>query len=386
MTETHPAGLKSPETQPQITAAVVRTSGGPFVLEEVKLESLRADEVLVKIEATGLCHTDLAARHGELPTQVPVILGHEGAGRVVTVGKSVRGLAVGDPVVLTYLSCGECPECLDGQPASCAHLGSLCFGGARPDGSHAICGSHDEVLNDRFFGQSSFATYAVAHERNVVKVRSDAPLALLGPLGCGVITGAGAIWNALQVGPGASCAIYGAGSVGLSAVMAARVGGAATIIAVDLVPSRLALALELGATHIVDARSEDVVAAVRAITGGGSDFAFDTTGQVSVIQKAVTALRQRGKAALVAVSPRKSELVLNMYDLLAGCKTVQGVIEGGGSAHALIPRIVDLYMDGRFPLDRMIRRYGCRDINEAVQDSISGVTVKAVISFAEEAL
>ena len=363
----------------QITAAVVRERGGDFIIEHVELAGPRDDEVVVRIEAAGLCHTDLAVRDGLMPTPLPAVLGHEGAGYVAAVGGNVTGLQVGDPVVLTYLSCGQCHECVTGNPASCAFVGPLCFGGARPDGTHALCGHGGEVISDRFFGQSSFAAFAIANQRNVVKVRADAPLRMLGPLGCGIMTGAGTVWNELKVGPGDSLAVYGVGAVGLSAVMAAKASGAATIIAVDVVPSRLSLALELGATHVVDGRDADVPSAIRAITQDGTAFALDTTGRGSVIENAMAGLRQRGVAALVAIG--EPDLRLDMADIVSGCKSVRGVIEGGGAAQAVIPRILELHMAGRFPFDRMIRFYKPEEINDAVRDSNSGVIVKPIICF-----
>jgi aryl-alcohol dehydrogenase len=234
----------------EIEAAVVRDVHGDFAIERLRLDPPRPDEVVVRIVATGLCHTDVAVRDQAIPSPLPIVLGHEGAGVVVAIGEAVRQVTVGDHVVITYLSCGECRPCRSGQPASCALFGLHCFSGGRADGSHALHSHDGSALHDRFFGQSSFATHAIANERNVVKVRRDAPLELLGPLSCGVMTGAGTVWNELQVKPGDSFAVFGAGAVGLSAVMAAKLAGAGTIVAVDRVASRLELARELGATHV----------------------------------------------------------------------------------------------------------------------------------------
>lgn len=362
-----------------MTAAIVRDHHGGFGLEPALLDPPRSDEVLVRIVATGLCHTDILVRDGIMPVPFPIVLGHEGAGTIIAVGSAVTDLMPGDPVVLTYLSCGHCRQCEGGSTASCAHIRGLCFSGARPDGSHALRGGEGEALNDRFFGQSSFATHCIANRRNVVKVSAEAPLELLGPLGCGVMTGAGTVWNALRVGPGDSFAVHGAGAVGLSAVMAARVAGATTIIAVDVVPSRLALARELGATHVVDATQEDSVAAIRSITKGGSGFALDTTGRPSVMQSAVSALRQRGVAALVAAT--EPVLQLDLHDLLAGCKSLVGVIEGGGVANDVIIRLIDLHSKGLFPFERMVRMYDASQINEAVKDVLAGTTIKPILRF-----
>ena len=254
-----------------VSAAVVRKKGGPFIIEKLRLEEPRADEVLVRIVATGMCHTDMVVRDQVYPVPQPIVLGHEGAGVVEKVGSNVVKVRPGDHVVLTFMSCGHCNLCAQGRPANCVNFNAHNFSGARADGTGSLRDDHGPV-HDHFFGQSSFSTFAVANERNVVKVPKEAPLELLGPLGCGIQTGAGAVMNALKVGPGASFAAFGAGAVGLSAVMAARAVGATTIIAVDVVPARLALAKEIGATHAVNAKEQDPVAAVRAITNGGVQF------------------------------------------------------------------------------------------------------------------
>lgn len=365
----------------RMTAAVARTPNGLFTLEPVQLQEPRADEVLVKLVATGMCHTDLAGRGGELPTPLPAVLGHEGSAVVVRVGSAVTGIEVGDHVVLAYLSCGECAACQAGESASCVNFAPLCFGGCRPDGSHALCGSEGGLLNDRFFGQSSFAPYAIAHQRCVIKVRKDAPLELLGPLGCGVMTGAGVVWNVLKVSPGASFAVYGAGAVGLSAMMAARVAGATRIICVDRVPSRLELAKKLGATHLIDARTADVESEVRAAAGAGADAALDTTGRPEVIKTALRSLGQRGKLATVAISVNSADQQIDLVDMIMGCKSMMGVVEGGSHARATITRLVDLHMDGRFPFDELVKFYGIDQINEAAEDSLSGKVIKPIIRF-----
>jgi aryl-alcohol dehydrogenase len=255
----------------------------------------------------------------------------------------------------------------------------LCFGGCRPDGTHALSAPNGSPLSDRFFGQSSFATYAIAHDRNVVKVRQDAPLELLGPLGCGVMTGAGAVWNSLSVTPGSTLAIFGAGAVGLSAAMAARAAGAKTVICIDRVASRLELALQVGATHVIDSRNANVIESIRAATKDGVDAALDTTGRADVIEMALVALRQRGKLALVAISHAAGEHKIDLATVILGCKQIVGVVEGSGSAKAMIPRLIDLYLQGRFPFDRLVKFYPMVQINEAAADSLSGKTIKPVL-------
>src|SRR5438309_488089 len=237
-----------------VVAAVVKAKGEPFKIEQVQLDEPRADEVLVKVVGTGVCHTDLICRDQWYPVPLPAVLGHEGSGVVEAVGSAVTKVQPGDHVVLSFVSCGECVACKEGAPAYCGGLYDLNFSGLRPDKTTALS-SGGSPVHGHFFGQSSFATYALAYERNVVKVDRTAPLELLGPLGCGIQTGAGAVLNSLHPDAGSSIVVFGVGSVGLAAVMAAHVAGCTTIVAVDLKPSRLEAAKRVGATHVIDPSS-----------------------------------------------------------------------------------------------------------------------------------
>ena len=367
----------------EVTAAVVRDAGS-FVVETAELEAPRDDELLVKIVAAGLCHTDLVVRDQVLPVPLPVVLGHEGAGIVEEVGSSVTKVAPGDHVAISFLHCGLCRPCEDGSPASCANFNVLNFAGHRPDGSHALTssatgGGTGVALNDRFFGQSSFATHAVAHETNVVKVRDDVPIELLGPLGCGIQTGAGTVLRALRVSAGSTFAVTGAGAVGLSAVMAAHVAGATTVIAVDVVPSRLELALELGATHVVNGAERDAVEEIRRITGSGVDFALDTTGLPALIRQAVQALRQRGSAAVLGASRADATLDLPATPFMQSCTTLMGVVEGDSVPDVFLPQLIELYVQGRFPFDRLVTFYDFDQIGQAAADAESGAVIKPVL-------
>jgi aryl-alcohol dehydrogenase len=359
-------------------AAVLYDHRGPFRIEECALDEPRTQEVLVRIVATGMCHTDASVRAGELPTPLPLVLGHEGAGIVEAIGAGVTKVAPGDHVVITVHSCGQCSACLSGRTSICQSLFPLNFGGSRPDGSHALhCKSTD--LHDRFFGQSSFATHAIAHERNVVPVPKDVPLELLGPLACGVQTGAGSVINALRVRAGESFAVFGSGAVGLSAVMAARVVGATTIIAVDINPARLTLAKELGATHVVDARNADSVAQIMAITGAGVHYALDTTGNVTVIRGAVDALRMGGVCGILGASAPDAELRLPISPFMSMSKSIRGIVEGDGVPDVFIPQLIALYQQGRFPFDKLVKFYSLDAINQALEDSEKGITIKPII-------
>jgi aryl-alcohol dehydrogenase len=360
-----------------VQAAVLHEGHAPFMLETLSLEPPRPREVRVRIVATGMCHTDAAVRSRDLPCPLPIVLGHEGAGVVEAIGPGVTKVVPGDHVVLTVNSCGDCDACLQGHPSTCAKIAPLNFGGSRLDGSHALHGG--SAPHDQFFGQSSFATHAIAQERNVVKVPKDAPLELLGPLACGVQTGAGSVLNALKVGPGDSFVVFGSGAVGLSAVMGALVGGATTIIAVDILPARLALAKELGATHVIDSREQDALAEIMAITGTGIDYALDTTGRVDVIRLAVDALRLGGTCGILGASAPGAELVLDVGSVMAMSKTLRGIVEGDSVPEVFIPRMIALYQQGRFPFDKLVRFYALSEINQALEDSEKGVTIKPII-------
>ncbi len=363
----------------EMAAAVVREKSGPFVVETVRLEDPRDDEVLIRIAGVGMCHTDLVVRDQYFPTPLPAILGHEGSGVVEKIGDKVTKVAVGDHVVLTFASCGVCANCQQGLFGYCPDLYGRNFTGARPDGSSPCCDAHGNTLSAFFFAQSSFAQYAIATQRNVVKIAKDVPLEIMGPLGCGIQTGAGAVMNALKPKAGSSIAVFGAGSVGLSAIMAARVVGCTTIIAVDLNDDRLALARELGATHAVNGGSEDVVAAIQAATGGeGVQFSLEATGLPKVVRQAVDSLRLTGVCGIIGVSPLGTEFSLDMNGVLFG-RTVRGIIEGDSVPDIFIPQLVELWRQGRFPFDRLIKFFPLSEIDAAAHASERGDVLKAVL-------
>jgi aryl-alcohol dehydrogenase len=338
--------------------------------------------VLVRIVAVGICHTDAIVRDQYYPFPLPGVLGHEGSGIVEEVGANVTKVVPGDHVVLTYMSCGQCRYCERGEPAYCSDFFMLNVGGTRTDGTTGTCDAQGRVLHDHFFGQSSFATYAIAHRRNVVKVAKDIPLEILGPLGCGIQTGAGAILNSLRVSVGQSVAVFGVGGVGLSAVMAARTAGAAVIIALDVTQSRLKLALELGATHIVDSGKEDPVEAVRRISGGGVDYTLDTSGKPSVLRQAIDALGIRGTCGVVGAPPLGTEASFDINSLMIPGRSIRGICEGDSVATEFIPQLIELYRQGRFPFDRLIKFYAFEDINMAIDDAAKGLTIKPVLRIA----
>ncbi|MFG2732353.1 NAD(P)-dependent alcohol dehydrogenase [Streptomyces canus] len=363
-----------------VTAAVTRAERSDFSVEQLTLQDPRADEVLVRFTASGLCHTDLEVLAGRLPTPRPVVAGHEGVGVVEAVGPSVVGFAPGDKVVASLDSCGSCRNCMAGQPAYCPQHGALNFAACRSDGTVGLADADGRPVHDHFFGQSSFANWGLAHQRGLVRVDADLDDAILAPLGCGVVTGAGAVWNALRVRPGGTVAVFGVGAVGLSSVMAAGAAGAAQIIAVDVHPERLALAQELGATDIVDASLADSVREILSLTSGeGVDYSVECTGRPEVMANAVEALAALGTAGILGVAGLDADVRANAFELLKG-RTVIGSVMGHQSPGALIPRILDLHRRGRFPLERLVRTYPLADINAAVADSRAGKTIKAVLT------
>ena len=350
----------------KIQAAVLRPGRRGLSLESLELEGPRADEALVRLVASGICHTDIDFLDDW--NGPPVVLGHEGAGVVEEVGRNLTTVKPGDHVVLSYQSCGHCSACRQGHPTACARFWDLNFGFVRLDGSNALEGSG---VRGHFFGQSSFATHTLATERNLVRVSQDLPLELLAPLGCGLQTGAGTVMNSLQVPSGASLAVFGTGAVGLAAVMAARLAGADPIIGVDLNPLRLKLALELGATRVIDSRHADVAARIAAITGRGVDYVLEITGAPGMYQLALEVLNPQGTMALIA-TPKGSTSWSQGRRILS-------IIQGDAVPQTFIPKLIALYEAGQFPFDRLVKFYGFSEINQAIAAAKRGDTIKPVL-------
>jgi aryl-alcohol dehydrogenase len=362
----------------EIKAAVTFKQSDEFRMDQLELSEPNDDEVLVRIVAVGICHTDLAARDGYLPLPPPPsVFGHEGAGVVEKVGKGVTKVKPGDQVVLGWDFCGECAACKADKNLYCFNFFLHNFNGARPDGSTTLK-KGDQVIHGNFFNQSSFASFSLANERNVVKVPKDVPLEILGPLGCGVMTGAGAVMNSLQAKAGDSIAIFGVGPVGMSAVLAAVVCKCAPIIAVDIHEGRLKAAKEFGATHTVNAGAEDPVAAIQEITGGGPHFTLECVGNPAVLRQAVDVLPRLGVCGLLGVVPPGTEISLDM-DLVMNGRTIKGILGGDAVPDQFIPKLIELYKQGKFPFDRMITSYSFDEINKAVEDMEKGLVVKPVL-------
>jgi aryl-alcohol dehydrogenase len=362
----------------QITAAVVRERSAPFAIDTLELCDPRPDEVIVRVVASGMCQTDLHGRDGYFASPYPAVYGHEGAGVVHAVGSAVRSLAPGDHVVMSFPWCGACTNCQQHRYCYCVQGRRLKMHGTRADGS-TLLSKHGAPVYSAFFQQSSFGSYALTQARYAVKVRKDAPLEALGPLACSGQTGAGAVLNAMQPKAGDSLAIFGVGAVGLSALMAAKIVGCNPIIAIDVHDHRLALARELGATHTINHTGRDkVVEEVRAAAGGGVRYSLDTSALANVLRQAVETLLPGGVCALLGSAPRGTDVAVEMPFLQQG-RTLRGVVQGESLPNEFIPRLVDLIVAGKFPIQRMIKFYDFADINLAAQESSSGIAIKPVL-------
>ena len=364
----------------KVLASVTHKSG-QLSLEEVDLQQPKATEALVRTVACGVCHTDAAALHSFIPVTLPIILGHEGVGVVEAVGSEVTTLQKGDRVIMSFPSCGKCDYCLDDHPYACDDLNTLFFNGTYNDGTKRF--SQNETPISSFFGQGSFADHVVIDARNAVKVAidTDDDLAKLCSLGCGVQTGAGAVLIRIKPKKGSSIAVFGCGGVGMSAIMAAVIADCSTIIAVDIVPSRLELAKEFGATHVINSLETDPVAEIKRITGGGAHNSVESSGIANVTLQALGCLRREGMAVLLSVTgPETVNIPLEALILNPGV-TLTGLCEGASNPQTFIPELVQFYKEGRLPVDKLIKFYDFKDIEKAFEDSHKGITIKPILRF-----
>ena len=361
--------------------AAVLDGVGELAVFDVEFPVPAQGEVLVKLVASGLCHTDLGVIAGGIPFATPGIIGHEGAGIVAAVGAGVTSVDVGDKVLLSFTSCGACAACTSAHPAYCeTWLPRNLLGMFRAEESAPIT-RHGEPIAAHFFGQSSFGEYSLADERSIVKVDQDADLAVLAPLGCGILTGFGSMWNVLDPGEHDIVAVYGAGAVGLSAIIAAHLRSPAQLIAIDIVDERLAFARELGATDTVNARTENVAERLAELTGGrGVSLSFDTTGNPQVARGALDAAAVRGTVLVCGAPPPGTEIAVDIQGMLTG-KVLRGVTMGDSVPQELIPQLVALHAAGKLPLEKLEKRYSLDEIGQAADDMHRGVTVKPVIVY-----
>ena len=355
-------------------AAISTHADKPFVFEELDLDEPRPDELLVRVEAVGLCHTDLAVR-AMWPEGVPIVLGHEGVGIVEAVGAQVTDVRPGDTVLLSFASCGDCGSCAAGAPAYCTRFQEANVSGARLDGSPTLSGSQGPV-SGAFFGQSSFARHALCSRRNAVLIDPGLDLTHVAAFGCGIQTGAGAVVNVLEPPTDSRLVVFGLGGVGMAAVMAGAIRGVRTIVGVDLSASRRDTALHVGATHVIDGADPDVLEVVREVTGGGATHALDTTAVPAVIRSAAQALASRGMLLVVGIG---ADVTLDVQDLIGGGKTVRGTIEGDADPQTFVPQLVEWYQAGRLPMERIVTTYPFTQIDRAVAGMRDGTAVKPVL-------
>jgi Zn-dependent alcohol dehydrogenase len=356
----------------------------PLVIEEIRLDEPGDGEVLVKIAAVGVCHSDIHCMKGDLSVPVPIVLGHEAAGTVEKVGSGVTGLQPGDKVVLTVASyCGECPACLMGVPSSCEdYPQTAMLMGTMPDGTKRLHRPSGDELN-HFMAQSSFAEYAIVHRSAAVKVRDDAPLDVVCLLGCGASTGIGAVINKARVKAGNSVAVFGCGGVGLAVIMAAKLVGAHPIVAVDLLDSKLEMAREFGATHVVNAASGDPVIQIATDCAGGVDYSFEAIGSTPVMTQAFHSIYPRpgGMAVVLGLAPIGATFPIEAWRFMREV-VITGCTVGSIRPQLDIPRYVDLFMAGLLPLDKLVSaRYSLEQINDAVNDTLQGSIMRGVVVF-----
>jgi S-(hydroxymethyl)glutathione dehydrogenase/alcohol dehydrogenase len=362
-------------------AAVLYEAGQPLRVQEVDLAPPRWREVRVRILAAGVCHSDYHYMKGDLSTQLPAVLGHEGAGVVEEVGSGVTTVAPGDHVVLLWRSgCGHCSYCATGRPALCEQGAALRSTGRLLDGTSRLSREGREIRH--FLGVSCFAEATVSPEQSVLKIDDDVPMEIAALAGCSVMTGVGAATNSARVEPGSSVLVIGAGGVGLCAIMGARLCGAARILAADLNPAKLEMASEFGASDVIDVSSQDLVRTVRELTGGGVDYAFEAIGRPETVTDAVRALRAGGVAVAIGVSPPSARAEISPFDLVLQEKTLKGSVYGSTRPYADFPRLFELYRRGRLPLDRLLsRRYPLEEVNQAYDAMLSGEVARSVITF-----
>ncbi|KAH6637167.1 chaperonin 10-like protein [Chaetomium tenue] len=373
----------------QTEALVVDTAGGGFVMTPITIHDLRPDEVLVEMKYSGICHTDFYLQQGGFGplTEFPAIAGHEGAGVIRAIGSSVKdkSLQVGDSVLLSFAACAGCFHCQEDQFSRCTQFVPLNLTGiTRPDGSTPAKLSDGRPVRSQFFGQSSFSRFSAVHENCLVKCPHPQDMGIYSPMGCGYQTGAGTILNIFKPKPGQTVAVFGAGSVGFAAIMAAATIPVKQIIAIDIVERKLALAKELGATDTINSSTiqGSVVDELKRLTGGqGVDFAVDTTGVSSVVEKMLDCLAYSGTAASVGAPPREEKITVDVGLFFGFKKTWISVSEGDSHPPEFIPKLIDLHKQGKFPIEKISKVYPVADFEKAVSDMKDGTVIKPIIQF-----
>jgi S-(hydroxymethyl)glutathione dehydrogenase / alcohol dehydrogenase len=354
---------------PTIKASILPDRNAPLVVEEVTLDAPKTGEVLIRIAASGVCHSDLSVIDGTLPLPTPIVLGHEGAGVVEAVGPEVTSVKAGDHVVLSWRPhCGRCPYCLRGQPYLCDLASRMSLSGTMLDGTRRLRRGADELFH--MTQTSSMAEYAVVPETGAIPIDPDIPLDKAALVGCAVTTGVGAVFNTARVEAGASVAVFGCGA-------------GEPIIAVDLLDSKLEAAKRLGATHAINAKSSDAPTRIRDLTDGeGADYAFEAIGNPEVVGQAYDSVRRGGKVVVIGVANMMAQISVPHLTLVLQEKAVLGSCYGSARPHSDMPRLLKLYKAGRLKLDEMVTRtYKLSEVNQAFDDLRNGVNLRGVLVF-----
>lgn len=362
-------------------AAVVRERD-QLTIEEIDLDPPREGEVLVRMRSAGVCHSDLHTLRGELRTQPPLVLGHEGAGVVEEVGPGVTTVAPGDHVMVNWLPAdGTCPSCLRGQPNLCHRFASTTFAGKLLDGTSRLH-TTDGIELKHYLTASTMSERMVLMEDCMIPIADDVPFDVAAITGCAVVTGVGAVVNTAHVAAGSSAAVIGCGGIGLSMVQGCRLSGCNPIVAVDVVPAKLALATEMGATHTVDASQADPVDSVQQLTDGGPDYVFDSVGSAGTVGQALRTVRAGGEAVIAGLHAALEEIPVPAAALILQNKTLRGSFAGSLRPRVDLPRLIELWQAGRLQTDKLITRtYALDDLAAAFDDMEAGRVARGVIAF-----
>lgn len=363
-------------------AVIARDNTGTVTIEEIWVDQPQHGEVMIKMEACGVCHSDLSTAKGIIPLPPPIILGHEGAGYIVAVGEGVKGLAMGDRVITSFVSmCGHCRYCMTGQPQLCDQNARTAF--TLPDGTVRTHDMANLPLNI-LCGCGVMSEYATLHMDNVIKVnRPDIPMECCALISCGVMTGVGAVLNTAKLTAGSIAVVFGAGGVGLNAIQGCAIAGAAMVIAVDRSDHKLEMARLFGATHTLNTSHEDnLVKTLKKLTGGGADYAFECVGLGSVVAQAYGALRKGGTAVVVGVASLQDTTTLKTVSLTLEEKTLKGSYYGSARPREDFPRLMSLYSGGKLKLDELItHRYTLEEAPQAFDDLAQGRNARGMIIF-----
>jgi S-(hydroxymethyl)glutathione dehydrogenase/alcohol dehydrogenase len=367
----------------RMRAALAREIG-QLTIEEVELDPPRADEVLVRMRATGVCHSDLHTYKGELRAMPPLVLGHEGAGIIVQVGDSVTRVKPGDRVLINWIpACETCPTCLSGRYNLCERLSSTTFQALLPDGTTRLK-TLDGLPLKHYLSVATMAEHAVVHEASAIPFPADVPFEVAAVIGCAVATGVGAVTNTAQAKAGRPAAVLGCGGVGLSAIQGCKLVGCSPIVAVDLMDSKLAFARQLGATHTVNAQETDPVEAMRSLTGGGPEYVFDSVGSEVTIAQALYAARPGGTAVVMGLHAVRGQVPISPLALVLQNKRLLGSFVGSMNPRLDLPMLVELYRAGKLELDKLItKRYALDDLPQAFEDMEAGKIARGVLVFEE---